>query len=154
MILVGYCEDSKAYRLINLEEHSGKVHKGRDVDFIEIPEISYQKIDKIQEETEINPLCKQEDEIQEEEFSESEEEENQEQETSQEESLEWEDAEDTIDDVQEDRRYLLRIRKPKEFPDMIIYQAIYGDSADSEPLTLEETLNRKNGQKVERSYAK
>lgn len=77
MILVGYCEDSKAYRLINPEEYSGKVHKGRDVDFIEIPETSCQRIDnnKIQEETEMNPLCEQEDEIQERGLSESEEEE-------------------------------------------------------------------------------
>jgi len=131
MILVGYCEDSKTYRLMNPEEYSGKVCKGRDVDFIEIPDKSCQRIedDEIQKDIEINPLYKQEDETQEEKIPENKEKETQEQNISHEESLEWEDTQNTTDNVQEDRRYPLRTRKPKEFPNMITYQVTCGDSA-------------------------
>jgi len=118
MILVGYCEDSKAYRLMNPEEYSGKVYKGRDVDFIEITDKSHQNIenttDNVQKDIEINPLYKQKDETQEDETPESEEEESQGENTLHEESFEWEDTQNTTDNVQEDRRYPLRTRKPKE----------------------------------------
>jgi len=69
MILVGYCEDSKAYRLMNPEEYSGKVYKRRD--FIEVLDKSYQSIEdnKIQKDIEVNSLYKQEDETQKEEIS-------------------------------------------------------------------------------------
>jgi len=68
MILVEYCENSKAYRLMNPKKHSNKIYKGRNVDFIEIRD-KYQKLKnkETQEEIETYPLiCKQQDESQDE----------------------------------------------------------------------------------------
>lgn len=65
MILVGYCEDSKAYRLMDPNENSGKVYKEKDVS-----DNNHQRGEDgiIQKEIEVNPLtCKQKDETLEEE---------------------------------------------------------------------------------------
>lgn len=129
-------------------ENSGKVYKGKDVDFIEFPDNNRKRDEDgiIQEEIEINPLtCKQEDETSEEENEDIEE--DRRQETSEEESIECRDAEDTINDLQENRRYPLRLRKPREFPDIVTYRAICEDSSNLEPLTVKKALEGENGEK-------
>lgn len=45
------------------------------------------------------------------------------------------------------KRYPLRLRKPREFPDMVTYQAICEDSSNLKLLTVKEALEGENGKK-------
>lgn len=133
MILVRYCGNSKAYRLMNPREHSNKIYKRKDVDVIEIQDESHQIItNKKNSRRNWNKFVNMQTRRWESRWKRNRKE-------------YWRksigkkrsiDVEDTDGEAQQTRRYPLRARKPKEFPNMVTYQAICEDSNNLEPLTV------------------
>jgi hypothetical protein len=135
---VGYCEDSKAYCLVDPKDPR-KIVKARDVEFIEVSNhVKKKEIadvfdvvgERIREDTPISEQSKsQEDENVNENNS------NHHSETENENS-----KGETKNQVQE-RHYPKRERKRKEFPDMILYQAVQTvDDEMNEPAEFNEAI--------------
>lgn len=176
LLHIGYCEDSKAYRLFDPE--TKMVHKGRDVVFFENQfQLIKKSLETKKDEMSVtfdhenppvqptNTEIENEEELQEqnETVRENEEELQKQNETVREittnnldrneesdgnvsESCdEWESLDERDEEVLQpepelnrERRYSLRERKPKQFPDHITYQAIESDL----PLTVDEALSK------------
>ena len=135
LIHVGYCEESKGYRLIDPKD--GKLYKARNVVFLENEMKEESTTEGENEQSQIEEILLTED-------SESTEENILEKEEKHETTLENEIPEDNVEE--RSRRYPLRERTRKEFPDMVQYMTWHDDS-DREPLTMKEALNGKDKEK-------
>lgn len=166
LIFVGYCEESKGYRLI--DPSNGELHRARDVVFFESqfhqkrtetkeeeapPEVIYLENDEeMQREIRQPETVQIEETVQEENLlsndrvhddtgPEAEDNEDLEQWTLCEENVDEVPREADIEPAVEQRRYPLRKRKPVQFPDYVTYQAT---SEQDDPLTVQEALSRKD----------
>ena len=135
LIHVGYYEESKGYRLIDPKD--GKLYKARNLVFLE-NEIKEEFITEGEnEQGQIEEILPTED-------SKSIEENMLEKEEKQETTLEIKIPDENVEE--RSRRYPLRERTRKEFPDMVQYMTWHEDS-DREPLTMKEALNGKDKEK-------
>lgn len=158
MIFVGFCEDSKAYRLMDKNNPLGKIQKARDVVFIETKETqsNSESLEESTSDTNLEIFQQKQPNVEAERLEKSRKESLDE---SQEESEdEFIDAADkTFEFEDQESRYPKRERKKREFPDMILYQAISKTTMDFsgiEPSTIEEALNGENKEEWKRAMKK
>ena len=117
LIHVGYCEESKGYRLIDPKD--GKLYKARNVAFLENEMKKESTTEGENEQSQTEEILPTED-------SESIEENILEKEEKQETTLESEIPDENVEESS--RRYPLRERTRKEFPDMVQYMTWHEDS--------------------------